>query len=254
LLTRFGATCLQHGDEFVILGGVARDHILSHRDEVLLCSIFAGELTITRRLIGQTSGEGESIPRPLFVGHSAVSMSDGSIVVVGGGATCFSMGTFWNKGVYTLQIPALRSQGPDIAPSGLRWVHEKTLDIVPNQRAPPVPAKHKDTGERAPITPIPRVKLGTAEDFLRIVREGRPVVLEGLDLGSCVSAWTLDYLVDKVGADRKVGAHHLLHMDIFADKTGCHPRGRDPGHGLYSQELPLRHDWVRRLCSEGGTG
>ncbi|KAK4043620.1 hypothetical protein C8A01DRAFT_12935 [Parachaetomium inaequale] len=207
LLTRFGATCLPHGDEFTVLGGVARDHLLSHRDEVLLCSISAGELTITRRLMGQTSGEGESIPRPLFVGHSAVSMSDGNVVVVGGGATCFSMGTFWNKGVYTLHIPAMGSQEAEIPPSASRWVHEKTLDIVPIQRSPPVSAKPKDAGGRAPITPIHKVKLETADDFRKIVRDGRPVILEGLDLGSCVSAWTLDYLVDKVGADRKVVIH-----------------------------------------------
>jgi tRNA wybutosine-synthesizing protein 4 len=206
-LTRFGATCLHHDGEFVILGGVARDHLLSHRDEVLLCSVSGDEFTITRRLLGQ-GAEQESIPRPLFVGHSAVSMPDGSVVVVGGGATCFSMGTFWNKGVYTLRLPASADQEAGMAPTGRHWVHEKTIDIVPVKPSPALTSQHHDSGKPAVITPIPRLKLETADDFLGIVRKGRPVVLEGLDLGSCVSTWTLDYLVDKIGVDRKVRDSH----------------------------------------------
>ncbi|KAK4100966.1 LCM-domain-containing protein [Parathielavia hyrcaniae] len=206
LLARFGATCLQHGDEFLILGGVASDHLLSHRDEVLLCSVSDNELTITRRLFGQGTERG-SMNRPLFVGHSAVPMPDGSVVVVGGGATCFSMGTFWNKGVYTFRPQARGTQAAGIAASFHRWVHARTIDILPAIPSPAVPSEHPVAGKLASITDIPRVKLETAADFLEIVRKGRPVVLEGLDLGGCVSAWTLDYLVDRIGADRKVVIH-----------------------------------------------
>ncbi|KAK4120771.1 LCM-domain-containing protein [Parathielavia appendiculata] len=206
LLTRFGATCVQHGDEYLIVGGVARDHLLSRRDEMLLCSVSDDELTITRRLFGQGT-EHESINRPLFVGHSAVPMPDGSVVVVGGGATCFSMGTFWNKGVYTLRPPARGSQAARTSPFPQRWVYAKTVDIVPANLSPVVPPKLHEHGKPASITAIPRLKLETAADFLQIIQKGLPVVLEGLDLGSCVSAWTLNYLVDKIGADRKVVIH-----------------------------------------------
>jgi len=37
-----------------------------------------------------------------------------------------------------------------------------------------------------------------------LVKDGKPAVLEGLDLGSCVSRWELGYLAGKVGQDRKV--------------------------------------------------
>lgn len=208
LLTRFGATCLKHGDEFIVFGGVAKDHLLRHQDEVILCSVSNGELNITRRLSNQATGNGEPAPRPLFVGHSAVSMPDGSVVVVGGGATCFSMGTFWNKGVYNLRVLASGGEeASQIPPPAPRWVHEKSVDISPVQRSAPTVTKHQKGGELASIRTIPRLKLESANDFLKVVRDGQPVVLEGLDLGSCVSAWTLDYLVDKVGADRKVVVH-----------------------------------------------
>ncbi|KAL2135617.1 hypothetical protein VTI74DRAFT_7764 [Chaetomium olivicolor] len=207
VLTRFGATCLPHGNEFIIMGGVARGHLLSHQDEVLLCSVSKSELAITRRLLNQASVGEESIPRPLFVGHSAISMPDGRVVVIGGGATCFSMGTFWNSGVYTLRIPAVDGKEPEAAASSTRWVHETTIDIATDQPPAPRAAKPRSGDGKASITPIPRVKLETADDFLRILRAGQPVVLEGLGLGSCVSAWTLDYLVDKVGEDRKESSH-----------------------------------------------
>ncbi|KAH6847965.1 hypothetical protein B0I37DRAFT_431903 [Chaetomium sp. MPI-CAGE-AT-0009] len=169
LLTRFGATCLQQGDEFVLLGGVARDHLLCHRDEVLLCSLREGAITITSRLIGKISGEGEPKARPLFTGHSVVLMPDGCVVVIGGGATCFSMGTFWNKGVYTLQIPALEGEQKGVSPSAPRWVHEKMIDIVPSQRRPATTPKPENIVEPAQITAIHRLRLETADDFIKIV-------------------------------------------------------------------------------------
>ncbi|KAL2179972.1 uncharacterized protein P884DRAFT_193960 [Thermothelomyces heterothallicus CBS 202.75] len=208
LSARFGATGLQHGDVLVLLGGVARDHLLTRRDEVLLCSVSKDELTVTRQLTIESSGAQGSAPRPLFVGHSAVFLPDGSVVVVGGGATCFSMGTFWNKGVYTIRIPGLLGTAEArVSPSLPQWVYEKSIDIAPIQRSLPVPTKNQHSGEPAQITAIPRLKLNSADDFLKIVREGRPAVLEGLDLGRCVSTWTLEYLVDRVGSDRKVVIH-----------------------------------------------
>ncbi|KAL2147916.1 hypothetical protein VTI28DRAFT_3394 [Corynascus sepedonium] len=207
LLTRFGATGFQYGNVFMLLGGVARDHLLSHHHEVVLCSVSGGELTITHRLIGQSSREGKPAPRALFVGHSAVLAPNGSVVMVGGGATCFSMGTFWNKGVYAFHVPALGSHEKRNSPSSLQWMYEQTIDILPVKRSDLVPTKHQHNGEPAQITTISRIKLRAADDFLKIVREGRPVVIEGSDLGRCVSTWTLEYLVDKIGPDRKVVIH-----------------------------------------------
>ncbi|AEO63730.1 uncharacterized protein THITE_2124154 [Thermothielavioides terrestris NRRL 8126] len=204
LLARFGATCLRHGDEFLILGGVAKDHLLSHQDEALFCSLTSSGLEISRRLRPDSAQHVGSVPRPLFVGHSVVLRPNGDVVVLGGGAVCFSMGTFWNSGVYTLRVPGTGDCGLEVSPAASRWAHEKTIDIVPSQPGPPVVLNPLDGASGPTITPIPRLKLETADDFHDVVRAGRPVVLVGLDLGNCISAWTMDYLVEKVGADRKV--------------------------------------------------
>ncbi|KAL1842599.1 hypothetical protein VTJ49DRAFT_4779 [Mycothermus thermophilus] len=214
LLKRFGATCFPLGNnEFILLGGVTRDTLLSYQDEAIFFSVTGDEIRLTRRLQWP-----EEIPRPLLAGHSAVLMPDSdsnSVVIVGGGATCFSMGTYWNKGVYTIRVrdpPEVDGEKEVTPAASPRWVHQKTIDIVPGQGRSSLPttaakATLVDGGKSVRITSIPRVRLDSADDFERILRTGRPVVLEGLDLGSCVPAWTLDYLVEKVGADRKVVIH-----------------------------------------------
>ncbi|VBB83745.1 Putative Leucine carboxyl methyltransferase 2 [Podospora comata] len=196
LVARFGATCVQHGSEFIILGGVARDHLLGHNDEIVTCSVTGTEYKITRRLTSNAS------PRALYTGHSAVVAADGRIVITGGGATCFSMGTFWNKGVYSLRLPGSGTTG-----ALPHWTHDKTVDIIPGERSLPIRTKLQNGTSSIAIKTIERVQLKTADDFAKVVRAGRPVVLEGLDLGSCVASWNLKYLAEKVGSDRKVVIH-----------------------------------------------
>lgn len=55
----------------------------------------------------------------------------------------------------------------------------------------------------AEFRPVPRVNVSSKESFEAIVRQGSPVIIEGLDIGACRSKWTLDYLAKQVG-DRKV--------------------------------------------------
>ncbi|KHE85314.1 hypothetical protein GE21DRAFT_1206658 [Neurospora crassa] len=222
LLTRFGASCLpQSRTDFLVFGGVIKDHLLDMEDEILLCSLKGdGELTITRRLVPEAANaKSPSHPGPLLlVGTSpVVTPDDGSLMIVGGGATCFSMGTFWNKGISTLELAlpaAVENEASPIPAYG--WVHEKTVDIIPGEprslplrnQAPNGAEGNANGSVSVRIQPIPRVRLENAEDFARIVREGRPVVLEGLNLGDCVSQWgNGDYVAKKVGTDRKVVIH-----------------------------------------------
>ena len=179
------------------MGGVARDHILGHQDELVALSVTSDDaFKITRRIVSREEGA----PRPLFTGHSTVALDDGQIVMIGGGATCFSMGTFWNKGVYSLRL----SSSGETSTATLRWVHEKTIDIVPGEKSPVVNKQQENGDVGAQIKSIKRIRLKTKDDFAKIVRTGQPVILEGLDLGSCVSAWNLGYIGEKVGKESKV--------------------------------------------------
>ena len=88
-LTRFGASVVSHKDRTYILGGIVKDKLLGMPDEI--CAIDAQGLLHT---VSRTSPHNEPASDPLLVGATVVSTND-SLLVTGGGATCFSFGTFW---------------------------------------------------------------------------------------------------------------------------------------------------------------
>ncbi|KAK3315207.1 methyltransferase-like protein [Apodospora peruviana] len=218
LLTRFGACCvpIQHYGGCILLGGVIKDHLLDRQDEILVCTLSADGVEITRRLVRADILEGEANislpPRPLLVGNSTVPLPDGRVVLAGGGATCFSMGTFWNRGVYTLK-PTVADENQNTSSELPHWVHDRTVDIIPgpeNLSVAQPQSKAGGQGSNPRIEPIARIQLESQEAFAKLIREGKPAVLEGLDLGPCVLNWGLERLVDKVGKDRKVVVHEAV--------------------------------------------
>ncbi|KAK0626186.1 methyltransferase-like protein [Immersiella caudata] len=209
-LERFGATAYWDGNTYKIIGGIVRDQILQHSMEVLQLDESNYVLSIRRTEYLSNNGDGLP-PRPLLIGASAVPLSNGQFVVLGGGATCFSMGTFWNKGVYTFRPVEHTQDNSQTLPSSVSaWSHEKTIDIVPGERSIPLrPTSTVEGGTNAQvhIKAIPRIKLQSSKDFEDLLRKGQPAVLEGLDLGACASLWSLDYLAAQIGLDRQVVIH-----------------------------------------------
>lgn len=105
------------------------------------------------------------------------------------------------RGSYTLSIESL-SRGVSSRPLPRRtdWEFSGIGEIDPRPSSPPDRGLDSQTAE---IRPIPRVNVSSKESFEHIVRQGSPVLIEGLDIGACRSKWTLDYLAEQVG-DRQV--------------------------------------------------
>jgi tRNA wybutosine-synthesizing protein 4 len=59
------------------------------------------------------------------------------------------------------------------------------------------------------LTTIRRVRITSPEDFDQILQAAIPVVLEGLDIGSCREKWTNSYLKETVGPEREVNSLSL---------------------------------------------
>ncbi|KAK7747004.1 tRNA methyltransferase ppm2 [Diatrype stigma] len=57
------------------------------------------------------------------------------------------------------------------------------------------------------IVNIPRITVNTKESFLEVMERGKPVIIQGASLGTCVQTWTSEYLTHKVGHERKVTVH-----------------------------------------------
>ncbi|KAI0556288.1 leucine carboxyl methyltransferase [Xylaria curta] len=205
-ICRFGASALLLEDErIVVVGGIQHDGIVPRTDEVLVIDTSDPGLRIISHCSMAGSDKSSSVPRPLLVGAS-VSLADHQLLIMGGGATCFSMGTYWNEGCYTLDTGTLLG---DSLPASSRGAlgFQKSVEVI-DQAQPP---KHVFEGdsklECAKISDIPRIRVSTEDDFEQILKAGKPVIIEGSDLGTCVQKWTRAYLTENVGPQRKVVVH-----------------------------------------------
>lgn len=208
LVNRFGATSVAlDSNIFLIIGGIVRSDILHQDYDILVCrlSLEGATCQIIGRLSDVATLAENHIPRPLLIGSSAIKTGNDQVVVIGGGATCFSMGTFWTRGVYTLAVNNIagensRKQAGQSLP---RWKYWRDLELVTSAA---VIGPQIDTRGAAhlEIAKIPRVGLKDTDEFEGIVTEARPVVLEGIALGPCVQRWTPEYLAQSVGLDKTV--------------------------------------------------
>lgn len=217
-LARFGAQALIHQDNIIVVGGVVRDVLLPLSHEI--CSSSIEGMTGSRLSCSSMSMSLE--PRPLLIGTSAISNGD-SIIIMGGSAVCFSFGTFWNKGCYTLTTKY--SVGPESGEDATNdttcapWEFVHTFDGAAVPKPTPISLSSSAPGTQA-LVKVPRVKVNSSVEFDKILDASKPVILEGLDIGVCTKEWTSEYLKDKVGADREVIVHEASSENMsFSSKN-----------------------------------
>ncbi|KAI9713496.1 MAG: tRNA methyltransferase ppm2 [Bogoriella megaspora] len=207
LFGRFGANLLKTEWGILLVGGITAGLPLKQEDEFLILGEKPEKLIFSRLETGIYG------PRPLLVGTGVTSVQYHGVVLLGGGATCFSFGTYWNVGCYTLTAtenheshawhiddPAL--QNPII--TGSAGIEGKTRASA-HYESPDVPSiSHLKLPDSIQIQ---RLRLGSPEDFQQVVEKAEPVIIEDLDIGDCTSTWSTQYLKDKIGSDRPVVVH-----------------------------------------------
>jgi tRNA wybutosine-synthesizing protein 4 len=195
---RFGASLTQAPSCLYLVGGISHQGILP--DDYNVIKILSND-PFHIQLVPEPRNF--KVPAALLVGHSSIWDGDG-LIIVGGGAVCFSFGNHSNSGVWKL----LR---------GERYIYNpwtlKEGDDQPDTGEPPqkrlkltLNGKNDSIAElmRAP-EPVSRERIHKAERFVRLVHKSRPAVLEGLKLGRCTTSWTTEYLKRKIGPDLEVG-------------------------------------------------
>ena len=215
---RFGAALVRSEWGMLLLGGITNGVPLQHQDEAVVFedkSEDKGTVTFSR-LHFDVLG-----PRPLLVGFGAASVHDHGVVLLGGGATCFSFGTYWNVGCYTLTSQdeacnAWHIDEPSTETSKVDTGKDDSLTGVgsPNGSVADdeVPELEELLGSPTTTQPwkrvqIPRVSIASESDFGQVVSRARPVVLEHLPLGTCTTTWSPSYLKTKIGPGRAVVVH-----------------------------------------------
>ncbi|CAG9980803.1 unnamed protein product [Clonostachys byssicola] len=204
-LAVFGATIVDLGRRVAICGGMGETP--SHQGQTIL--LLSGEDTMPDILALKPPTDKEN-DWPLMIGSSTV-FKDGQISVIGGGATCFSMGTYWETAVYHLRPPvdnSLLAESTDVTLIGSEalqsWEYMESPKILGKTGNDPSATSNQ---EAVITTEIPRVILRSAAEFDAIVRKGKPVVMERLDLGPCVQTWTAEHMAELVGAEREFVVH-----------------------------------------------
>ncbi|KAI1845427.1 hypothetical protein JX266_008522 [Neoarthrinium moseri] len=250
LLRRYGSSAVldQQGHLFVI-GGIVEDKVIPHELEILLLDITGPQL----RLLGAGTADyvsdsaTDTIPRPLLIGMSTLQIADGRVLITAGGATCFSMGTYWNKGSYTLKYPHAHQASTQPLEYRNTWIFHETVELA-DSSVSQLNGKLGSLGLKPSLVTIPRVRLDSPKAFTEVLKAGKPVVIEQANLGCCVQKWTPAHLVNQIGADRKVTVHEATtaKMDFNAKNFSYVTKG----FGAFVQELENGGKMYLRALSE----
>lgn len=217
---RFGANLVKVGHYLFLLGGISRHGIVNLQHDFLAIrtnSVDDGTIfNVVNPII--------DLPHPtwpLLVGTTVAAVSGSEAILAGGGAVCFSMGSFWNTGYLSLTLGA-----EEVRPWSLAMSQTSEEVAHGNQERFSEPKGKKGTKKQdtRPALPrsssVARVRVDSAEDFARILAASKPVVIENLDIGPCKHLWTLGYLKEKVGTDREIVIHECASDRMtFKDKN-----------------------------------
>lgn len=199
---RFGACLTWSSIGLLLIGGISQSLLPQDYDIVCLTQeVPTKESRLDFLEVSRISYECEGTS-PLLIGHSVGSFDD-SIFVVGGGAVCFSFGSYWNRDVLTLDLGSRehpRVWGFDrdeICISGA----DKQKNCQPGESVSTSSAR---LAESEGMRDILRLKIETSNDFVQLINNSQPFIIEGMDLGPCQREWTLDLLKARIGPHRFV--------------------------------------------------
>ena len=192
----------------------------------------------------------------LLIGHSVLAFGN-SLLITGGGAVCFSFGSFWDSAPIILEFGS-DEDAPMLDALPLDPVDKMkgtTSTLEPHPNAPELglipksfsACSHGGTFSEpirdmqmksklslnAPMsldtssgsTIIPRQTIIAASQFTEILKDGKPVILSDMSLGTCVEQWTLVGLKQRIGAETKVTVHESNHKQMdFLQKNFVYKR------------------------------
>lgn len=205
---RMGACLLSSPAGLLLIGGISPSLIPKNEEMLCLSDRNSEETGALQKYTTSPLTVDYGISRPLLVGHAACS-SGGTVLVVGGGAVCFSFGAHWNQDVWTIHC----TDDSKDSNKAQKWTAD---DDEPLDDLCELEDSKVSTSNIAVSEDILRVKIDTAKEFDRLIAQGRAFVIEGLDIGTCTDNWTVDELTRKIGSNRMVTVHEAQdgHMNF----------------------------------------
>lgn len=243
---RFGASYGMLRDELLIVGGISRSGCIPKLYEIQsVLGSFSNfkehdSEEMSLRLYCTNPHRPSNCPRPFLIGHSTHRTRNGLSVIIGGGATCFSFGNYYNTGVWILHD---RESGMSVD-----WV------ITPSRTAALQPqvldhGKASKAEQRRADQSIEPVSLPSSAKFLSAAHASAPLLMSKLDFGSCVTKWSLDYLRSTVPQDRSVIVHESSTRSMNFVKKDFKYTNSSFDSFLDTLQQPSSHLYLRALAS-----
>lgn len=213
-VARFGASYGFVQDNLLVIGGIAQEGCIPKPYEILSLtgsfSILHDERKeFSLRVTAVEPVRPSNCPRPFLIGHSTHRTQTGMFVIIGGGATCFNFGDFFNRGIWVLHDKE--------AGLSADWI------IVPTRPAITPGANSEPSTNGIDASPdtfmIRRALVHSPEDFLSAMHRLRPIVIQDLDFGPCTQRWTLDYIRNKIHSGRPIGCQAGGSIDTSRQKS-----------------------------------
>jgi len=203
-----------------LIGGTAKASVLQQDEDVMLID----DDGVMKSLAIQYPGG----QRPLFVGCGVSATKAGEILVVGGGAVCFSFGAYWNESCFVIgrnEEAMSEQEAWHLYQPNLSDTHNPTNGFENDFKAGQhdtsdlLATGSDDTSDsyvRDRLPQVDRIRLESAEAFKNMLARGKPVIIEGANLDSCRSTWSAEYLKQHLGEERPVVVHSSssVHMDF----------------------------------------
>lgn len=196
---RFGACLTWSSFGLLIIGGISKHFLPQKKDVMCLTQRTPENFSTLRPSELSCISYAVDSARPLLVGHSACSFQD-SIIIAGGGAICFSFGSYWNRNVLILD------SGGRTHPDIWRFDSFQTRVSSLNQQHmyESTPMSATVVAKSPNVRNISRLQIETSYRFTQAITDSQPFIMEGLDIGPCQREWTLESLKAKIGPLRSV--------------------------------------------------
>lgn len=211
-LYRFGATAHVIADEVAIIGGIGLKGCLTQNEEIVSIEFSRQDgFSLGNVVNAVAKSDLSNVLRPLFIGHCSFVGAGNQLVLLCGGAVCFSFGTFSNDGLWVF---CEGSSGP-----GQDWTLKDGNGLNGREPATLIEDLAVSVNRREkPVSVSSKVLKAGGNDFRPMLQAAVPVVFRDVNLGECLQKWSMAYLTEAVGAARPVIVHRPQATDMNFQK------------------------------------